>query len=117
MVNLVAGREVVPELIQSGFTPENVEREVRALLDDGGARQHMSEGLAEVRGKLRGELADIAHSPNAGGCGPPVKGESTARAGGAGDIARCGKCPAQGGIGARSVKLPSIFYTISYITY
>ena len=39
MVNLVAGREVVPELIQDGFTPENVEREVRALLEDGAARR------------------------------------------------------------------------------
>ncbi len=73
MVNLVAGREVVPELIQNGFTPESVEREVRALLEDGDARQRMSEGLAEVRGKLRGELADIPHSPNSGGCGPPVE--------------------------------------------
>jgi lipid-A-disaccharide synthase len=80
MVNLVAGREVVPELIQNGFTPERVEREVRVLLEDGEARQRMSEALAEVRGKLRGELADddIAHSPDtphsptAGGCGPPA---------------------------------------------
>ena len=58
MVNLVAGREVVPELIQNDFTPESVEREVRALLEDGEARQRMREGLAEVRGRLRGELAD-----------------------------------------------------------
>lgn len=80
MVNLVAGREVVPELIQSGFTPASVEREVRALLEDGGARQRMSNGLAEVRGRLRGELAgaDTPHSPNSGGCGPPVERESTA---------------------------------------
>jgi lipid-A-disaccharide synthase len=57
MVNLVAGRQVVPELIQQRFTPESVEREVRALLEDGPARQRMTEALAEVRGKLRGELA------------------------------------------------------------
>jgi lipid-A-disaccharide synthase len=57
MVNLVAGREVVPELIQDGFTPERVEREVRALLEDGEARRSMVEALAEVRGLLRGELA------------------------------------------------------------
>jgi lipid-A-disaccharide synthase len=56
MVNLVAGRRVVPELIQDGFTPERVEREVRALLAEGGARQDMKEALAEVQGKLRGEL-------------------------------------------------------------
>jgi lipid-A-disaccharide synthase len=57
MVNLVAGREVVPELIQDSFTPERVERGVRALLEDGGPRQDMLEALAEVRGMLRGELA------------------------------------------------------------
>jgi lipid-A-disaccharide synthase len=56
MVNLVAGREVVPELIQDGFTPESVEREVKALLEDGEARQRMKEALAEVRGMLRGAL-------------------------------------------------------------
>jgi lipid-A-disaccharide synthase len=66
MVNLVAGREVVPELIQDGFTPESVEREVRALLEDGTARQRMTEALAEVRGMLRGELAappSLGHAP------------------------------------------------------
>jgi lipid-A-disaccharide synthase len=57
MVNLVAGREVVPELIQDGFTPESVERGVRALLEDGTARQSMTESLAEVRNMLRGGLA------------------------------------------------------------
>jgi lipid-A-disaccharide synthase len=60
MVNLVAGREVVPELIQDGFTPERVERGVRALLEDGAARQGMTEALAEVRGLLRGEPASAA---------------------------------------------------------
>ena len=55
MVNLVAGREVVPELIQEDFTPGTVEREVRVLLEDGPARQRMTEALAEVRGMLRGE--------------------------------------------------------------
>jgi lipid-A-disaccharide synthase len=73
MVNLIAGREVVPELIQDGFTPPRVEREVRTLLEDGEARQRMIESLAEVRG----ELADIPHSPKDGGCGPPS--ESTAQ--------------------------------------
>jgi lipid-A-disaccharide synthase len=71
MVNLVAGRRVVPELIQGDFTPERVEREVRALLEDGPARRSMTEALAEVRGMLRGELAG---EPNLG-----FAGESTAR--------------------------------------
>jgi lipid-A-disaccharide synthase len=60
MVNLVAGREVVPELIQDGFTPESVEHEVRALLEDGGTRKRMTDALAEVRGMLRGELATVS---------------------------------------------------------
>jgi lipid-A-disaccharide synthase len=67
MVNLVAGRRVVPELIQNGFTAESVEREVRALLADGGLRQQMMEALAEVRGMLRGELATAAILDPAGG--------------------------------------------------
>jgi lipid-A-disaccharide synthase len=62
MVNLVAGREVVPELIQNDFTPERVERAVRALLEDGAARQAMTEALAEVRGLLRGGLASAPAS-------------------------------------------------------
>ena len=33
-----------------------VEREVKALVRDGEARQRMKEALAEVRGMLRGEL-------------------------------------------------------------
>ena len=67
MVNLVAGREVVPELIQDRFTPENVERGVRALLEDGTARQKMTGELAEVRRMLRGELVDYSGLGVAGG--------------------------------------------------
>ena len=67
MVNLVAGREVVPELIQDAFTPERVEREVRKLLEDGAARQSMIAALAEVRGKLRGEAGAAAASATGGG--------------------------------------------------
>jgi lipid-A-disaccharide synthase len=62
MVNLVAGREVVPELIQDDFTPERVERGVRALLEDGAARRGMTAALAEVRDLLRGGLAPVAAS-------------------------------------------------------
>lgn len=52
MVNLIAGREVVPELIQKNFTPENVARESLALLDDSPTRDAMLRDLAEVRTKL-----------------------------------------------------------------
>ena len=78
MVNLVAGREVVPELIQDDFTPERVEREVRALLEDGAARRKMTEALAEVRGLLRGLPREETAAPSAGRpqarCGRPLRG-------------------------------------------
>jgi lipid-A-disaccharide synthase len=52
MVNLIAGRRVVPELIQNDFTPEAVAREIVRLLDSSEARAAMRAGLAEVRNKL-----------------------------------------------------------------
>jgi lipid-A-disaccharide synthase len=52
MVNLIAGREVAPELVQDNFTPESVEREVRRLLESSSAREEAKSGLAEVRAKL-----------------------------------------------------------------
>jgi lipid-A-disaccharide synthase len=54
MVNLIAGRGVVPELIQSDFTPERVAAELLPLLGDTGARRAMLAGLREVREKLGG---------------------------------------------------------------
>ena len=54
MVNLIAGREVISELIQERFTPESVERHVRVLLEDSPARQRTVDALAEVRERLRG---------------------------------------------------------------
>jgi lipid-A-disaccharide synthase len=52
MVNLIAGRRVVPELIQDQFTSEAVVEEVRKLLGSPAAREEMKAGLAEVRTKL-----------------------------------------------------------------
>jgi lipid-A-disaccharide synthase len=52
MVNLIAQRRVVPELIQDQFTPAAVEQEVRKLLESAAARDEMKAGLAEVRLKL-----------------------------------------------------------------
>jgi lipid-A-disaccharide synthase len=52
MVNLIAGRSVVPELIQDDFTPAAVEAQVRRLLDSPAAREEMKSNLAEVRAKL-----------------------------------------------------------------
>jgi lipid-A-disaccharide synthase len=52
MVNLIAGKGVVRELIQDDFTPEAVESEVRRLMDSSSARDEMKASLAEVRAKL-----------------------------------------------------------------
>jgi lipid-A-disaccharide synthase len=53
MPNLIAGKRIVPELIQSRFTPASVARELNAIIPDGPARQQMLAHLQEVRGKLR----------------------------------------------------------------
>jgi len=52
MVNLVAGRKIVPELIQKEMTPERIAAEALRLLDDGSARASMRGDLAEVTAKL-----------------------------------------------------------------
>lgn len=52
MPNLIAGRKIVPELLQHDFTPENVARELRPLLEDGPARERMVKDLGEVRERL-----------------------------------------------------------------
>jgi lipid-A-disaccharide synthase len=52
MVNLIAGQQVVPELIQDDFTAELVAAEVLDLLHNPTAREHMRAGLAKVRERL-----------------------------------------------------------------
>jgi lipid-A-disaccharide synthase len=52
MANLIAGKQVVPELLQEDFVAENVVQQIEPLLPDGPARQSMMEGLAQVRGLL-----------------------------------------------------------------
>jgi lipid-A-disaccharide synthase len=52
MVNLIAGRSVVRELIQRDFTPERVAEETIRLLDEGPHRAEMLRNLDEVREKL-----------------------------------------------------------------
>jgi lipid-A-disaccharide synthase len=53
MANLIAGSQVVPELIQNDFTPEKIIAELEAILPDGLARDRMLSGLAEVRARLK----------------------------------------------------------------
>ncbi len=52
MPNLIAGRRVVPELLQEQFTPENVVAALELLLRDGPERQCQISDLAEVRRRL-----------------------------------------------------------------
>ena len=52
MPNLVAGRRIVPELIQEGFTPGRVADETVALLTDANRRARVQEDLRVVRARL-----------------------------------------------------------------
>jgi len=52
MVNLIAERDVVPELVQTDFTPQRVCDELRRVIPDGLARQAMMEDFLEVRRRL-----------------------------------------------------------------
>jgi lipid-A-disaccharide synthase len=59
MVNLIAGREVVPELIQTDFTAANVVSHLRPLLHDEAARSTMQSDLAKIRATLQTEKGPI----------------------------------------------------------
>ncbi|EAX46456.1 lipid-A-disaccharide synthase [Thermosinus carboxydivorans Nor1] len=50
--NIIAGRQVVPELLQDAANPDNVAREALALLMGGARRDQMLRDLTEVRAKL-----------------------------------------------------------------
>jgi lipid-A-disaccharide synthase len=52
MANLIAGKRVVPELIQSDFTAANVVRKIAPLIPDGSPRRMMMEELARIHGLL-----------------------------------------------------------------
>ncbi len=52
LVNLIAERSVVPELLQDEVNPGKIEAELVRLLFDDKARHEMQTALAEVRGKL-----------------------------------------------------------------
>ena len=55
MVNLIAGRKVVPELMQGDLSGDALYREAVRLLDDPTARAEMRAGLDEVRHRLGAE--------------------------------------------------------------
>lgn len=52
MPNLIAGKKIVPELIQKDFTAQNVARELNAIIPDGPARQQMQADLKMVQQRL-----------------------------------------------------------------
>ncbi len=52
LVNLLAGRTVVPELLQREASPERMAAEIERLLSDPGARRAQLDGIAEVRRSL-----------------------------------------------------------------
>jgi lipid-A-disaccharide synthase len=49
MVNLIAGKRIVPELIQNDFTAANIVQQIEPLLPDGAPRQSMMQELAQIR--------------------------------------------------------------------
>jgi lipid-A-disaccharide synthase len=52
MVNLIAERRIVPELIQDNFTSASVAAETRKLLESSAAREEMRADLAHVKTRL-----------------------------------------------------------------
>lgn len=65
MVNLIAGRQVVPELIQQDMTPEKIAQATAELLEDASRADRMRSDLASVRAALTrdgdplGRVADL----------------------------------------------------------
>jgi len=68
MVNLIAGRKIVPELIQSNFIADNVVRELERLIPEGEARARMIRDLKQTSNAAQGtsisraakEIANLA---------------------------------------------------------
>jgi lipid-A-disaccharide synthase len=61
MANLIAGKMVVPELIQASFTAANIVRQIEPLLPDGHLRESMIQELARVRSMLSARPAGAAN--------------------------------------------------------
>jgi lipid-A-disaccharide synthase len=52
IVNIMAGREIVPELVQEAFTPQRLGRTLLALAGDPARQAQMREALADTTGRL-----------------------------------------------------------------
>ena len=57
LVNLVAGRELVPELLQNDATGDNIAREIRNMLKDENELNHLRRQLIDLRDVLGGSGA------------------------------------------------------------
>ncbi|MCK5688617.1 lipid-A-disaccharide synthase [Myxococcota bacterium] len=55
LVNLIAQRELVPELLQGSFTPKRVAAELRSMLTDKERRQKLRDEFRQIRTQLGGE--------------------------------------------------------------
>jgi len=64
MVNLIAGRAVVPELMQSDFTGQRLAEEAQRLLRDERARAQMRADLAEVAARLSTPPGPLSEPPS-----------------------------------------------------
>ncbi len=53
MVNLIAGEEIVPELVQAKFTSDNILAELGKIIPDGEPRARMIQKLAGVKALLK----------------------------------------------------------------
>jgi lipid-A-disaccharide synthase len=78
IVNIMAGKEVVPELIQSDFTAASVVKKTRSLLENGDLRDKMVRKLIALRDKLgtpgaADRVAKIALSMMGKGSGIAIK--------------------------------------------
>ena len=61
MVNLIAGEQLVPELVQGDFTADKVAAQLNEVLPYGPARDKMIEGFATVKARLRGSGLNAGH--------------------------------------------------------
>ena len=64
MANLIAGKRLVPELIQNDFTASNIVGQIQLLLPDGATRESMMKELGTIRDRL-----GLSHAQ--GCCGTP----------------------------------------------
>ncbi|UWZ84042.1 lipid-A-disaccharide synthase [Occallatibacter riparius] len=67
MVNLIAQKRLIPELIQNDFTASNIVKELTPLLPDGTPRQSMMKELAELRGLLQTRTGAVGRTAGAAG--------------------------------------------------